>query len=165
MKKPKLNLDQQIKLKKIEDPDGIDEILNRYGSEEEESDENALTIWKIVDSINSKTPYEWEEIEKLYNPYIINKAMSYFHDSISYADDMNRYYDIPKNVQYNYLINTIRAKKRYTKWAKKDIDIKLIESIRSYFGYNMRKAEDALKILTPEDIKMIQKKQETGGIK
>lgn len=141
------------KLKKTKKTDTIEETDIAY----------ELDIWSIVNSINSNKPYDWEEIKGKYDPYTINKALSYFHDTISYADDMNKFFNIPPEVQYIYLINTIRAKKRFTKWAK--TDLALIDLIRKYYGYNVQKAEDALKILTPEQIKMIQKKQETGGLK
>ncbi len=125
-----------------------------------------LDLWSIVNSINSNKLLEWGEIEELYEPYIINKSLSYFHDTIFYADEMNRYHELPPQVQYMFLINTIRPKKRFSKWAKRDKEHSdNIAAVRKCYGYNVIKAEEALRILTPEQINMIKQKQETGGLK
>ena len=122
-----------------------------------------IDLWTIVNSINSSKEMEWEDIEKLYEPYIINKAMSYFPDTILFADDMNKFYDLPKKLQYLYYINNVKPKKRFSKWAKKNNDESL-DLVKKYFNYNDKKAEAALKILTTTQIKMIKEKQEIGGL-
>lgn len=124
-----------------------------------------LSPFDILNRLNSGKPYAWEEIKDVFKGsfYIIYKSLSYFPDTVSIADDMNRLNHIPPEVQYEYLINTIRPKKRFSAWAKKDTTD--IDIVRKAFGYNYQKAEAALKILTPEQINMLKKKQETGGIK
>jgi hypothetical protein len=122
-------------------------------------------LWAIVNSINSNKAYDWADIEAVYEPYIVNKALSYFPDTVLFADDMNRFFDVPKKAQYLYLINTIRPRKRFSKWVKNVGASDDFVAVQKYFSYNNRKTEDALKILTPAQIIVIKQKQETGGIK
>lgn len=122
-----------------------------------------VDIWAVVGSINTNNELPWDEIEGLYEPYIINKALSYFPDTVLYADEMNRFHEIPKKAQYGYLLNSIRPKKRFSKWAKKEKEDSSFLAVQEYFQYNNKKTEEALKILTPEQINMIKKELETGG--
>lgn len=129
--------------------------------------EKPIDIWSVVNSINSAKLLEWEQIEAVYDPFIINKALSQFPDTVIHANDMNLCYDIPKRNQYFYLINIVRPKKRYTKWAKKSINIEKdekIELIKTYFRYNEKKAKEVYAILMDRDFIMIKEKLETGGI-
>lgn len=105
-----------------------------------------------------------ETDEKGYNPFIVNRGLSYFVDCISYAQDMNVNHHIDPKLQFSYLINTIRKGKRFSKWHKpqKDADF---AAVQEYYGYNRRKTEAAMAILTDEQIDAIKKKQEKGGTK
>jgi hypothetical protein len=128
-----------------------------------------LDIWSLLNKVNQCQEIEWDEnIEKLYDSFLINKAFSQHPDTILYSNDMNIHFDIPKKIQYLYYINSIRPKKRYSKWAKKDKASERqqkIDLIKEYFKYNDRKALNVLSILSEDDFIMIQKKLETGGIK
>jgi hypothetical protein len=102
------------------------------------------------------------ENEKDYNPFLTNRGLSYFPDTIFHAQEMNLLHHLDKKMQYDYLFNSIRKSKRFSKWSKKDSG-KDIESIIEYFGYSRRRAEEALKVLTIDQVKQIKKKLEKGG--
>jgi len=93
-------------------------------------------------------------LEKEYNPWMVNKGLSYHHDTIEYANQMNMYYHLDKKAQFSYLINIIRPRKRFAKWVKSSKDSDL-EAVMRYYGYNISKAKSALSILTPEQLAQI----------
>jgi hypothetical protein len=97
-----------------------------------------------------------------YVPYVINKCLSGNIDSILYANEMNMNHQLHKKLQYNFFINTLRKRKRFSPWIKKE-DIKDLECIKSYYGYSNEKAHQALKILKKEEIDFIKSKLEIGG--
>jgi hypothetical protein len=103
-------------------------------------------------------------LEKEYPPYIINKCLSGHIDCIMYANEMNINHRLNKKLQYDFYINIIRIKKRYSPWVKKE-KIKDIEYVKSYYGYSNEKAEQALKILSKEQINFIKQKLDVGGKK
>lgn len=103
-----------------------------------------------------------ELAESLYQPYLTNKAFSQYVDTILYANEMNIRHDIDNKLQYDYFLNSIRAQKRFTKWAKKD-ESDDVDIIKEYFKYSYAKAYQALSILSTEDVKLIRKKLEKGG--
>ena len=95
---------------------------------------------------------------KDYTPFIVNRALSYHMDCILYANQINMNHFIDKDMQNQYLLNTIRpVKRKFQSWAKKD-NIKDIESIKEYFGYSNEKAKQALRILSPDEITYIKEK-------
>jgi len=101
-------------------------------------------------------------VDKDYNPFMVNKAISYYVDAIFYANEMNRYTDLPKVAQYDFYFYGLEAKRRpYTKWAKspKQEDLELIQR---YFGYNETKARDVINILTEDQLVMIRKRLTVG---
>ena len=120
------------------------------------------------DYINSisqtkKDMMEDEQGEKDYNAWLVNRGLSYFPDTILYANEMNRMAHLPSKLQYAYLINTIRPRKRFSKWVKKKEDSDLDAVMRCY-GYNIDKAKSALSILSTEQIKTIKDKLDEGGL-
>lgn len=104
------------------------------------------------------------ELEKEYPPYIINRCFSGHIDCVMFANEMNQYHFLPKKMQYDFYINSLRKKKRFSPWIRKDT-IKDIDCIKRYYGYSDEKAKQALKILTKEQINFIKSKFETGGMK
>jgi hypothetical protein len=108
---------------------------------------------------------EDEELDyKEYAPFIVNRALSYHIDCVLYANEMNLHPNIDKEMQYQYLLNTIRPMKRkYQPWQKSEID-KDIECVKTYFGYSNEKAKDALRILNDEQIAEIKAKTNKGGV-
>ena len=101
-------------------------------------------------------------LEKEYSPYIINRIYSGHLDSVLFANEMNRYSFLPKKTQYDFLLNTLRPKKRFSPWLRKD-EIKALDLVKRYYGYSNEKAKQALRILTKEQLNFIKSKFETGG--
>jgi hypothetical protein len=101
---------------------------------------------------------------KEYAPYIINRCLSGHIDCLMYANEMNKYSSLDKKLQYDFFINIIRKKKRFSPWLKQE-KIKDLEVVKSYYGYSNEKAKQALKILTKEQLDFIRSKFELGGTK
>lgn len=95
-----------------------------------------------------------ELAESGYQPYLTNKALSYFPDSLCYSNEMNMNHHADNILQYEYLINTLRPKRRFAKWVKAE-DNDDLEAIKLFFGYSNKKAEQTLSILSSEQIKII----------
>jgi hypothetical protein len=101
---------------------------------------------------------------KEYAPYIINRCLSGHIDCLMYANEMNKFSSLDKKLQYDFFINIIRKKKRFSPWLKQE-KIKDLEVVKSYYGYSNEKAKQALNILTKEQLDFIKSKLETGGTK
>jgi len=99
-----------------------------------------------------------------YAPYIINRCLSGHIDCLMYSNEMNKYSSLDKKLQYDFFINIIRKKKRFSPWLKQE-KVKDLEVVKSYYGYNNQKAEQALKILSKEQIDFIKSKLDIGGSK
>jgi len=102
--------------------------------------------------------------EKSYNGFMINRSLSYFPDTVAFANVMNRYHHIDNKLQYHFLINIVRKRKRFSKWIKPDIESD-IEVVRQYYGYSNDKAKQVLSLLSPEQITIIRQKVDKGGRK
>ena len=107
---------------------------------------------------------EDSSVIKDYAPYIINRCLSGNLDCIMFANEMNKYSFLDKDMQYSFYLNTLRKKKRFSPWLRKD-KVTDLEIIKQYYGYSNEKASQALKILTPEQINFIKQRLETGGSK
>jgi hypothetical protein len=101
-------------------------------------------------------------LEKEYSPYIINRCLSSFIDCILFANEMNQCHFLPKKMQYDFFINTLRKQRRYSPWLKKN-EIKDLDYVKKYYGYSNEKAKQALKILTKEQLNFIKSKFDVGG--
>ena len=101
-------------------------------------------------------------LEKEYNPYIVNRIYSGHLDSVMFANEMNKYSFLSKKIQYDFYLNSLRSKKRFSPWLRKD-KIKDLDYVKRYYGYSNEKAQQALKILTKEQLNFIRLKFETGG--
>lgn len=112
----------------------------------------------ITDSANP------ELAEKTYNPFLTNRALSYFPDTIQFANMMNKNSHIDHLLQYSFLLNIIRKRKRFSKWFKKNDD-DVLEMVIEYYGYSVNKAKEALKILTDDQLEKIKEKMTKGGMK
>ena len=102
--------------------------------------------------------------EKAYAPFIVNRGLSFFPDTILYANEMNQYHFLESKAQFLYLLNSIRPKKRYSKWLKSE-KIDTVEVISQYFGYSYTKAKDVMNLFTEEQIHQMKLKLEKGGLK
>ena len=109
---------------------------------------------------NSENP---ELMEKEYSAFFINKALSYYPDTILYSNEMNTHHFLDSKMQFDYFLNSIRIKKRFSKWVKK-VDNDHLEVVKEYFSYGNQKAEQALKILTKDQIAKIKLRLEKGGV-
>jgi hypothetical protein len=99
---------------------------------------------------------------KEYPPFIVNRCQSGHLDCILFANEMNINHHLPKDMQYSFYINTLRKRKRYSPWIKKE-KLSDLEYVKKYYGYNTTKAQQALKILTNSQLNYIKQKFETGG--
>ena len=103
------------------------------------------------------------QANKDYDPYIVNRGLSYFHDTIVQANAMNRHSYIPKEWQFRFLLNSITKKKRFSKWAKKDKATESLKLVQEYYGYSSEKAKEALSVLSDEQLNEIKQKLNKGG--
>ena len=100
---------------------------------------------------------------KDYTPFVVNRALSYHIDCVLYANEMNLHPELEKDLQYSYLLNTIRPMKRkFQPWQKSEVE-KNIESVKTYFGYSNQKSKEALRILNDEQIAEIKRRTDKGG--
>jgi hypothetical protein len=103
-------------------------------------------------------------LKKDYPPFIVNKCLSGHLDCILFANEMNKYHFLDKDIQYNFYINILRKKKRFSPWIRKD-KITDLEYVKSYYGYSNEKASQVMKILSHEQIEFIKQRLDTGGKK
>ena len=101
-------------------------------------------------------------VEKDYPPYIVNRCLSGHLDAVMFANEMNMYSFLPKKMQYDFFINTLRTKKRFSPWIRKDL-IKNLDNVKRYYGYSNEKARQAMKILSKDQLDFIKSKFEIGG--
>jgi hypothetical protein len=116
----------------------------------------------VTDISSSKKQLITAANEKEYNAFIVNRALSYFPDTLQFAQDMNLKHNADNLMQYDYLFHSIRKAKRFSKWSKKE-KLNDVADIQEYFGYSTRKAEEALNVLTKEQVKAIKAKMDKGG--
>ena len=119
-----------------------------------------------LNAINhSKEPLldsEDEQWTKKYPPFIVNKCLAPFPDTIQLVNEINQYHHLDKKLQFDFLINSLRPRKRYTPWMKAK-KLKNLEYVKEYYGYNNEKAKSALDILSDEQISAIKTKLNKGG--
>ena len=114
---------------------------------------------EIVPSIlqTGKSVMQVEQDYNDYAPFLVNRALSYHIDCIHYANDMNLWPNIDKDIQYQYLLNSIRSMKRgFQPWQKAQ-KLEYLDCVKTYFGYSDSKAKDALKILSEDQLDSIRK--------
>jgi len=104
------------------------------------------------------------DIVKQYPPFIVNKCLSGHLDAIMFANEMNKYHFLDKDMQYSFLLNSLRKKKRFSPWIRKE-KIDDLDAIKQYYGYSNEKSKEALRILSKEQINFIKSKIEKGGKK
>ena len=118
-----------------------------------------------LNSINhTKVNLLEENPDAKYPAYIINRCMSGHLDTVLYANEMNMNHHLPLDMQYSFFLNSVRKRKRFSPWLRKD-EIKDLDLVKRYYGYSNEKAKQALRILTNEQLNFIKSKLETGGTK
>lgn len=125
-----------------------------------------MTPFDYLNSINdTKQDIMKDDIdERSYVPFVINRSLSYFADTVGMANEVNRYHHIDKKLQYHFLINIIRKRKRFSKWIKPDL-VSDMEVVKQYYGYSNDKARQVFHLLSPEQIEELRKKVSKGGRK
>ena len=102
--------------------------------------------------------------EKSYNSFMVNRGLYYFSDTVLMANEMNRYHHIDNRLQFDFFINIVRKKKRFSKWNKPEI-VSDVEVVKQYYGYSNEKSRQVLSLLTSEQIDELKKKVYKGGRK
>ena len=119
---------------------------------------------EIVPSILQTKKNVFDGDYKDYKAFMVNRALSYHMDCVLYANEMNLRPGLDSDMQYSYLLNTIRSvKRKYQPWQKSEV-LKDLECVKIYFGYSNEKAKDALRILTQDQIAEIRAKTNIGGV-
>jgi len=121
-----------------------------------------MNPFELIKSI-SNTKKDILENEKDYNAFMVNRGLSYFPDTVIYANEMNKFHHLDSRLQYHFLINTIRKRNRFSKWNK-SIESENINVIKQYYGYSNEKARDVLPLLSNENLKTIRGRIQHGGI-
>ena len=124
-----------------------------------------MTPFDFINAINltKKDLFQEPQADKDYVPFLVNRGLSYFSDTILYANEMNINSSIAKDWQFSFFLNTIPKKKRFSKWHKKEADTVELALVKEYFGYSSEKANEALSILSEEQLNMIKEKLYKGG--
>jgi len=102
--------------------------------------------------------------EKQYVPYMTNRSMSYFNDTVLIANEMNINHHLDNRLQFDFFINIIRKRKRFSKWFKPESQSD-VEVVKAYYGYSNEKARQVLPLLTKEQLEVLKKKVDKGGRK
>jgi len=125
-----------------------------------------MNPFEFVNAINySKENLITDNItEKAYNAYMINRSLSYFPDTVLAANEMNVNHQLDKKMQFDFLLNIVRKRKRFSKWEKK-IDNNNMEIVKEYYGYSDQKALSVLPLLSDEQLKLLKTKIYKGGAK
>ncbi len=101
-------------------------------------------------------------VEKQYNGFMVNRGLSYFRDTVLMANEMNQHHHLDNRLQFDFLINIVRKKKRFSKWNKPET-VDDLDIIKEYYGYSNEKARSAHKLLSPDQLNEIRKKVYKGG--
>ena len=99
---------------------------------------------------------------KKYPAYVVNRCLSSFTDTVLYANEMNKNSHLPNKMQYDFFINSVKPRKRFSPWARKD-SIDYLDVVKEYYGYNDDKALQALRILTKDQLDKISYLLRKGG--
>ena len=125
-----------------------------------------MNPFEFVNAINyTKKNIMIDDItEKAYAPYMVNRQLSYFPDTVLAANEMNHNHHLDNRLQFDFFINIIRKRKRFSKWYKPET-ISDLDAVKKYYGYSNEKARQVLTLLSPEHINELKRKVTTGGRK
>jgi len=121
-----------------------------------------LKHWLNSINFNKENILDEDPTEK-YPAFVVNKCLSGSLDSVLFANEMNKSHFLDPKLQYDFLLNSLRKKRRFAPWLKKG-KIDDIDAVKKYYGYSNEKAQQALRILTKEQITYIKQKLNTGGV-
>ena len=125
-----------------------------------------IIMTELKDWLNSInfTKEDLTEHTKDYPPYIVNRCLSGHLDCVLFANEMNKYSFLDKDMQYSFYLNTLTKKKRFSPWLRKD-KVTDLQCVKQYYGYSNEKASQALKILSKQQLDYIKQRLDTGGSK
>lgn len=125
-----------------------------------------MNPFEFVTAINysKKNLIEDDTTENDYNSFMVNRSLSYFNDTVIFANEMNINHHLDNKLQFDFLINMIRKKRRFSKWIKPE-NVSDVEVVKEVYGYNNEKAKQALSLLTKQQIDILKKKVNKGGRK
>ena len=123
-----------------------------------------MNPFDYVNAINysKKDIIESDTEEKAYNAFIVNRSLSYFPDTVAAANIMNKYHNLDNRLQFDFLLNIVRKRKRFSKWNKLEIESD-VDAVKEYYGYSYEKAKHALPLLSKEQIDLIKIRINKGG--
>jgi len=101
--------------------------------------------------------------EKKYSPFIVNRGLSFFMDTIFQVNELNCNHHLDSRLQFDYLLNSVRKKKRYSKWLKPE-KLQDLDVVKEYYGFSNEKAKDALSTLSEDQLAFIKDKLNQGGV-
>jgi|TARA_B110000971_G_C19948606_1_gene472230 hypothetical protein len=121
-----------------------------------------MNPFELIKSI-SNSKKDILENKKDYNAFMVNRGLSYFPDTVIYANEMNKYHHLDGDLQYQFLINIVRKRNRFSKWNKstESDDIKII---KDFYGYSNEKARDVLPLLSSKNLNILRNRIQHGGI-
>ena len=125
-----------------------------------------MSFFDFLNSINDTKKdllREDPQSEKDYVPFMVNRGLSYFPDTILYANEMNMHAGIPKKWQYEFFLNGVKKKRRFSKWHKKEPSGEDLKLIIKEYGYSAKRAQEVLSILSEDQIKELRAKHSVGG--
>ena len=118
-------------------------------------------LYSINQSKKSICTYD-TDAEKKYPAFVVNRCLSSFTDTVLFANEMNKNPHLPNKMQYDFLLNSVKPRKRFSPWTRKD-SIDYLDIVKEYYGYNDDKALQALRILTKNQLDYIKKSLRKGG--
>lgn len=125
-----------------------------------------MNFFDFLNSINDTKKdllKEDPQSEKEYVPFMVNRGLSLFQDTIMYANEMNRFAGIPKDWQYDFYLKAVPKRKRFSKWHKKEAETEAIKLIMREYNYSSSKAASVLDLISADKIKSLVQKYSTGG--
>ena len=102
--------------------------------------------------------------EKAYAPFVVNRSLSYFPDTVHMANAMNQYHHLENKLQFQFLLNIVRKRKRFSKWDK-PAEVSDLDAVKEYYGYSNEKARQVIPLLSADQITIIKNKVSKGGRK
>lgn len=124
-----------------------------------------MTPFDFLNAINEnkKDLFQDPRAEKDYSPFMINRGLSFFPDTVLYANEMNKSAQIPAKWQFDFLKNSIPKKKRFSKWHKKDATTEQLKLVMKHYKYSEKRALEVLGILSTKQVAEIQAQYDHGG--
>lgn len=123
-----------------------------------------LSPFDFLNSINDNKQDLMEDptVEKSYNSFMINRSLSYFPDTAVMANEMNVRHHLDSKLQFHFLLNIVRKRKRFSKWVKPD-QLSDLDVVKQYYGYSNEKARQVLPLLSAEQLQQLHQKVSKGG--